>query len=104
VTIYSQEKADIETVVEWLEGTDETAFDHYAGFIEEAILDLKELATPKTRRDKNPSRSAELPTVLPGTTEINTALPHLRAMLNAMRRYERAISLEEGRAALACLV
>jgi hypothetical protein len=101
--MYAGIKADIERVFHWLQGTDETQWEAQSALLSDAISDARLMAFPLTRADKTGIRSQEPPAVLPGTSEISTALPHLREMFRAVQHRNRAAALESGRAALSSL-
>ena len=101
--MYSGIKADIESVFQWLRGSDEIQWEAQIVTLSDAISDAGLMALPRTRPDKTGTGSQEPATVLPGTREIGTALPYLRAMLAAVQRRNRAAALQSGRAALSSL-
>lgn len=90
--MYSGIKADIERVYQWLQGTDETQWEAQTTVLSDAISDAGLMFMP----DKTGTRRQEPP----GTSQISTALPHLRAMFRAVQHRNRAAALESGRGGL----
>jgi hypothetical protein len=101
--MYWVTRAEVNDIVQWLRGNDESRWVDQIGLLSGTIYDLREMAHPITRRDKTGSRSLE-PDVIPGeAARINAAMPHLGGMLDAMQKRNRKTALEYGQASLALL-
>lgn len=94
-------KDSLKTILEWLDGTDEAGWEDQIGLGEECRADMERMARPSYRRDK--TAYGQGPQRNPDAPKLNRAIPHVRAMLNAMRIRNRAAASEHGRAALAAL-
>jgi hypothetical protein len=91
--MYSASREDLQTVLEWLRGSDESQWQYQTALLSDMISDLQRMAR----------RSMESDLVPPGAAEINTALPHLTKMLSAMHSRNRPGASASGEAALALL-
>src|SRR5579864_4979338 len=101
--MYSASREDLKTVLEWLRGSDESQWKYQTTLLSDMISDLQRMAPRVHRPEKSGSRSMESNFVPPGANEINTAIPHLRKMLQAMHSRNRDVAIESGEAALALL-
>ena len=89
----------LKSILEWLEATDETGWEGEIELAETCRSDMERLARPRygrTKRSQGPERNPDAP-------KLNRAIPHVRAMLTAMRSRNRAAALEHGRLALAAM-
>ncbi len=89
----------LKSILEWLAGTDEAEWERQIESGEECRSEMERMARPvygRTRRSQGPERN-------PDTPKLNRAIPHVRAMLTAMRSRNRAAALEHGKAALAAM-
>jgi hypothetical protein len=97
-TMYTDAKNSLNSILDWLAGTDETGWERQIELGEECRSEMERLARPKyggARKGSHqfgPERNAD-------AGKLNRATPHVRAMLSAMRNRNRA-ALEHGRAAL----
>jgi hypothetical protein len=91
--MYSASREDLQTVLEWLRGSDESQWRYQTTLLSDMISDLQRMAR----------RSMESDFVPRGADEINTAIPHLMKMLGAMRSESRAAAIKSAEAALALL-
>src|ERR1051325_7671437 len=96
-------KSDIENVLHWLHSKDETHWEDQSELMEEILWDLRRSVGPLTRREKTGSRSAQMPTYVPGSDKMMAAIPHVQQMLFEMRSRNRSAAIESGRLALAAL-
>jgi hypothetical protein len=102
--IYAARRRELEGIVQWLRGHDESKRQDQLGLLAATIYDLKEMVHPINRRDDAGSRSVD-PDVIPvEAVRINAAMLHLDGMLDAMKRRNRETALEYGHAALGLLL
>jgi hypothetical protein len=102
--MYSASREDLKTVLEWLRGRDESHWQYQTTLLSDMISDLQRMALRRIHHpEKSGSRSMASDFVPPGADEINTAMPHLRKMLSAMRSQNRPAAAGSGEAALALL-
>jgi hypothetical protein len=102
--IYSASRTNLEDIVRWLRGQDESQWENQIGLLAATIYDLREMADPITRRDETGSRSLEPDLIPVEAVRITAAMPHLGGMLDAMRRRNRETALEYCQASLALLL
>lgn len=91
--MYSASREDLQTVLEWLRGSDESQWQYQTRLLADMISDLQRMAR----------RSMESDFVPRGADEINTAMPHLMKMLGAMRSQNRPAAIKSGEAGFALL-
>jgi hypothetical protein len=91
---YVEAKTSLNSILEWLEKNDDAGWDDQIGVGEECRSDMERMARPDYKRGRNSPAPDHDP-------KLNRAIPHVRAMLTAMRSRNRAAALEHGRAALA---
>ena len=91
-------KETLNGILEWLAGTDEAGWEQQIELGEGCRSEMERMARPIYGRGKRsgPERNPDAP-------KLNRAIPHVRAMLTAMRRRDRTAALEHGRAGLAAL-
>ena len=103
--MYSASRTDVENVVQWLRGRDESQWEGQTRLLFEpmAVLRQMAMARPITHRDKMGSRSIEPDLLPPGAADINDGMLYLRRMLAAMFGHNRKDALEYGETALELL-
>lgn len=96
-------KSTIESVLEWLKGTDEEGWPDQLAALEESIVELERMSSPLLSRSKSGSRSAAMPIFAPGSEKMRMALQHLERLIFEMSRHNRVAAIEAGTEALAVL-
>ena len=91
--MYSASREDLQTVLDWLRGSDESQWRYQTTLLSDMIAEMQRMARRSTESDSAP-RIAD---------EIKTAVPHLMKMLGAMRSENRGADIKSGEAALALL-
>lgn len=99
--LYPASRTDLQNIVQWLRGEDDSQWEHHSRLLAATIAVLKEISRPVTRLDEAGSREPDL--LPPRAAEINAAMPYLRGMLASMNRHGREYALEYGEAALELL-
>ena len=99
--MYADSKDSLKNILEWLEGTDEAAWEAQVESGEAARADMERMARPDYHRGhgsgfQGPQRD-------PNANRLNKAIPHVRAMLTALQNRNRAAAVEQVRAALAVM-
>jgi hypothetical protein len=95
--------SQIESVVQWLQGTDETQWQDQFDLIQESTSELGRMSGPLPGQSKTGTRSVQRPVYAPGSEGMRAAIPHLQDMLVRIRSRDRAGAIESGLAALASL-
>ena len=101
--IYPASRIDLKNIVQWLRGRDESQWKAQTRVLSDTIAILKELTRPMPRLDRQPSQHRGPDLLLPGSADINNAMPYLRGMLAAMHEHRREDALRYGKAALELL-
>jgi len=100
--MYADSKNSLKSILEWLDGSDHAGWERQIELGEECRSDMERMARPiyggarKGSHQFGPERN-------PDAGKLNRAIPHVRAMLTAMRNRNRAAALEHGRAAVAVM-
>jgi hypothetical protein len=100
--MFADAKNSLKSILDWLDGTDEAGWERQIELGEECRSDMERMACPiysgarKGGHTFGPERD-------PNAGRLNRAIPHIRAMLNAMRNRNRVAALEHGRAGLAVM-
>lgn len=95
---YSAARADVQNILQWLRGDDESQWEEQIGLLSDTVAVLREMSRPT-----HGTRSRR-PDVTPlGPAGINDAMPYLLGMLAAMDGHNRKDALEYGEAAWALL-
>jgi len=90
-------------IVQLLEITDEVGWDDQIEFGKECLYEMHQMTRPSYRAYRTDSTNNRWPSHLPDSVKLNTALPPVKAMVNAIRHQDRAVALVSGRAALAAM-
>jgi len=97
--MYADSKYSLKSILAWLDGTDDAGWERQIELGEECRSDMERMARPiysgarKGGHAFGPERN-------PDAGKLNRAIPHVRAMLGAMRSRNRAAALEHGKAAM----
>jgi hypothetical protein len=98
--MYADSKNSLKSILEWLDGSDKAGWERQIELGEECRSDMERLARPKCRKGGSHAFGPERN---PDAGKLNRAIPHVRAMLNAMRNRNRVAALGHGRAALGAM-
>jgi hypothetical protein len=100
--MYADAKNSLKNVLEWLDGSDHARWERQIELGEECRSEMERLARPKYGGARKGSHTFG-PERDPDAGRLDRAIPHVRAMLSAMRNRNRAAALEHGRAAMAVM-
>jgi hypothetical protein len=100
--MYEDSKDSLKRILDWLERTDEAGWDSQIESGEAARADMERMARPDYHRGRTRGMG-QGPQRDPNAPKLNRAVPHVRAMLTAMRSRNRAAALEHGKAAMAAM-
>jgi hypothetical protein len=89
-------KNSLKNILDWLDGKDEAEWERQIELGEDCRSDMERLARPKYSGARKGSHQFG-PERDPNAAKLNRAIPHVRAMLAAMRNRNRAAALEHGR-------
>ena len=101
--MFADSKDSLKSILAWLAGTDRAGWERQIELGEACRSEMERMARPIYRGAKARSHTAQGPERNPDAGKLNRAIPHVRAMLTAMRNRNRAAALEHGQAALAMM-
>lgn len=88
-------------VVLSLESAGEASWDDQIEFGKECLYEMHQMTRASFQAYKMETSDAKWPAHLPNSAKLNRALPHVKAMVRAIRRRDQATALVSGKAALA---
>ena len=100
---FTTTKSQIHSVLQWLQGTDETQWQDQTDLLQESLSELHRIANPQPERSKPTSRGAQTPAGGPESEKARKAIPYVRQTLYEMGRRDRAKAVEACSAAVAAL-
>lgn len=86
-----------------LEGAEEVGWDDQIEFGNECLFEMHQMTRPSFQAYRMESTDAKWPSHMPDSAKLVRALPHVKAMVSAIRRRDRAVALVSGKAALAAM-
>ena len=89
--LYHSTKSLLNTILHALDGADEIAWDDHTESLKECLFEMFQMATPGVASSVD-NRASE---------KLLRAIPHVKSMLSAIRRQDRAKAVEHGKAAFA---
>lgn len=103
--MYTTSRRELEGVVQWLRGSDESHWHAQTTLMSQAISNLQDLARQARAKGAGMADgpSSESETYSAQTTAINVAMPELMKTWEAMHNHNRQAALEYGQAALELL-
>jgi hypothetical protein len=99
--LYDSTKTLLRTIVESLETTDEAAWEDQIESARECVFEMHQMnrALPLELRPEGVNE--RFPVANPHCQKLDRAMPHVKSMMTAIRRRDKAAALESGRLALA---
>lgn len=88
-------------IVQLLETADEVDWDDQGQSVRECLYEMHQMTRPTFQAYRMESTDSKWPLHLPDSAKLNRALPHVKAMVTAVRLRNRAAALMNGKAALA---
>ena len=95
----SSTKSSVGSVLQWLNGTDETQWQSQTSLLRQTIAEFKRMSAPLHSKSKTGSRSAQIPTYDPASQKAGEAIPHLERMMYEMLGRKRAEAVDPALAA-----
>lgn len=99
--VYDSTKFLIRSILQSLEKDDSAAWDDHIESCKECLYEMHQMA--RTLNGKTRQVSARGLLRDPVAEKLNRALPHVKAMVTAIRRRDQVKALESGKAALAVM-
>ena len=94
-------KGLLSQIVKRLGTADEVDWDDQGQSGRECLYEMHQMTRQGFQAYRVESKDAKWPSHLPDSTKLNRALPHVKAMVSAIRRKDRGAALISGKAALA---
>ena len=91
--LYNSTKTLLRSILQSLENADEVAWDDHIESGKECLYEMFQMTGPGV------TPAAQLPV----GRNLNMAIPHVKSMLQAIRRQDRALAVEHGKAAFAAM-
>jgi hypothetical protein len=92
-------KTLLRTIVDSLKTPEQTGWDDSTESCRECLYEMHQMTRPSYGAYK--TSSEKWPSQLPNSEAFNRAMPHVKAMMRAIRRKDRTTAIESGNAALA---
>lgn len=93
-------KTLLQTILQSLQAPDQAGWDDQIESGNQCLYEMHQMTRPSYQAYKT-SSSDKWPSHIPDGAGLNRAMPHVKAMMTAIRRKDRATALENGKAALA---
>ena len=93
-------KTLLQAILQSLQEPDQAGWDDQVESGNQCLYEMHQMTRPSYRAYKMTS-SDKWPSHIPDRTGLNRAMPHVKAMMSAIRRKDRTMALENGKAALA---
>jgi len=90
-------------IVHLLETADEVDWDDQGQSGRECLYEMHQMTRPTFQAYSMESTNSRWPLHLPDSAKLNRALPHVKAMVSAIRHRDRPAALISGKAALAAM-
>ena len=90
-------------IVQLLETADQVDWDDQGQSGRECLYEMHQMTRPTFQAYKMDSKDSKWPLHLPDSAKLNNALPHVKAMVTAIRHRDRSAALISGKAALAAM-
>ena len=98
--LYDSTKNLLQSMIRSLEAPDRTGWEGQIESGNQCLYEMHQMTRPSYQVYKS-SGTDKWPSRIPDRTGLNRAMPHVKAMMGAIRRKDRVMALENGKAALA---
>jgi hypothetical protein len=99
VLLYDSTKTLLRSILQSLETPDQAEWDDQIESGNQCLYEMHQMTRPSYRAYKTTS-SDTWPSHVPDSAKLNRAIPHVKAMMSAIRRRDHATAVESGRKAL----
>ncbi|HTT61221.1 MAG TPA: hypothetical protein VMG35_05250 [Bryobacteraceae bacterium] len=99
--LYDSTKILLRTLIQSLEVADEGAWEDRIESARECIFEMHQMNRALSMELRSDAGSQRVPAANPHCQKIDRAMPHVKSMMYAIRRRDKAAALESGRLALA---
>jgi hypothetical protein len=101
--VYDSTKTLLCSIIRSLETADESAWDDLHELGKQCIYEMSQMTRQSHQPCRKDSANPQWPSRLPNSEKSTEAMPHVKAMVSAIRHREQATALESAKAALAAM-
>lgn len=101
--LYDSTKTLLQSILRDLEVPQEVGWDDQIESGKQCLYEIYQMSRPSYRAYKTENLPSKSGVYNPVSEKLTRAVPHVKSMLSAMRRKDRAAALESGRGALASM-
>jgi hypothetical protein len=98
--LYDSTKGLLQGILRSLE-TPDVGWDDHIESGKQCLYEMHQMSRPLYKGYRTEGPNAKAPGLVPVSTKVTRAIPHVKLMVNAIRRKDQATALECGKAALA---
>lgn len=99
--IYDSTKILLQGILRSLETREGVVWDDHWESGKQCLYEMHQMSRPQYKGYRTEGQNGKAPIVVPVSTKVNRAIPHVKLMVSAIRRKDQATALECGKAALA---
>jgi hypothetical protein len=99
--VYDSTKTLLRTIVQSLETTDEGTWEDQTESAQECVFEMHQMNHALSMELRPGGVNKRFPVANPHCQKLDRAMPHVKSMMTAIRRRDKAAALESGRLALA---
>ena len=101
--VYDSTKTLLCSIIRSLETADEAAWDDLHELGKECIYEMSQMTRQSYQPCRKDSANTQWPSRLPDSDKSLEAMPHVKALVSAIRHRDQATALESAKAALAAM-
>jgi hypothetical protein len=99
--LYYSTKTFLGTIIQSLETTEEGTWEDQIESAQECVFEMHQMNHALSMEVRSEAVNKRFPVANPHCQKLELAMPHVKAMMTAIRRRDRTAALESGRLALA---
>jgi hypothetical protein len=101
--LYDSTKTLLQSILQSLQIADEAKWDDRIESGKQCLYEFHQMSAPSYRPYQASRSDAKWPAHVPDSARLSRAMPHVKSMVHAIRRKDRATALESTKAALAAM-
>ncbi len=101
--VYDSTKVLLRSIIQSLETADEAEWDDRLELSNECAYEMAQMARRSSQPCRENGAGAQWPADIPDSRKAIQAVPHVKAMMTAIRHRDQATALESAKAALAAM-
>lgn len=99
--LYDSTKSLLQGILRSLETPENVGWDDHIESGKQCLYEMHQMSRPLYKGYRTEGPNAKAPGLIPVSTKVTRAIPHVKSMVHAIRRKDQATALESGKAALA---